>query len=106
MINNPNSLQCLIDYAYEYSKKWCFTFNHKKCAVLIYGRKLQKCEFRLGDKIIEVCEKYNHLGIPNRTQFSLDSTYVSSNINNTKFAFYSLIGSSLRKTKLSIQVLT
>ena len=96
----PKSMQIMIDYAYNYSKKLCFPFNHKKCATLIYGRERNHGSFKLGSKLIDVCDQYMHLGILNKTKKTFDKKIVLSNINNMKFSFFSVLECSLSKSSL------
>ena len=60
----------------------------------------------LGTEVINACDKYLHLGVWNRTKYSNIVQYATENINSMKFSFFSTLGSSLRKTNLSVQTLS
>ena len=61
-------LQQLMDLTFEYSRKWRFTFNYEKCAVVVFGNKQKLnygtctltcicgCHWKLGTKLIKQVE--------------------------------------------------
>jgi hypothetical protein len=75
---NKEDLEKIMEVTFEYSKRWRFSFNYDKCAVLVFGgqsakvpMKYEKCihtctcghHWRFGDTfIIETCT-YKYLGI-------------------------------------------
>ena len=68
-------LQQLMDLTFEYSRKWRFTFNYEKCAVVVFGNKQKLnygtctltcicgCHWKLGTKLIKQVESYKYLGV-------------------------------------------
>jgi hypothetical protein len=57
-------LQELLDVAYEYGRKWRFSFGVKKSKVVVFGKR-EKGEdevWRLGDSAIERVDMYRYLG--------------------------------------------
>ena len=101
-------IQAMIDYAWEYSNTWRFDFNIKKCAVLVYGEsrgdkhtRRNNIQFVLGNQIIEERIQYEHLGIGNYVKNVFCKKSIQGNINKMKYAIYSLVGCSLRKTSLT-----
>ena len=79
-------LKKIMNITYEYSKKWRFTFNYDKCAVMIFKRKLpktivygncrQECtcgyHWKLGDHLIKQVHTYKYLGVELDTTLSLN----------------------------------
>lgn len=72
-------LQKALEVIYEYSRKWRFTFNFEKCAVMVfkthklphkemkYGDCSWKCtcgrHWKLGDQLIKQVNSYKYLGV-------------------------------------------
>ena len=61
---SENDLQYTFDRFYTYCQQWKLDVNASKTRVVIFGaKKIKKIEFRIGDQIIEVTDKYKYLGI-------------------------------------------
>jgi hypothetical protein len=76
LADDQTELQKLMDLTYDYSRKWRFTFNYDKCAVVVFGNPEQKfaygnCDstctcgyhWRLGTKLIKQVTSYKYLGV-------------------------------------------
>ena len=66
------ALQCLIDIVYNYSKRWRFQANVKKCAIVIFsktGRGSGKWVW--GDESLPILDSYCYLGV----EFSSDGSW-------------------------------
>ena len=105
----PNCMQYIIDVAFKYSQQRRFDFNPTKCAVLLFGESPnEKCSHKsmLGNKELERCTEYQHLGIVNSPKKWFYPKYVKDNVNRMKNAFFSTLGCSLRKTSLTPKALS
>ena len=75
---DKEKLEHLMKITFEYSRKWRFTFNYEKCAVVVFdnnvksrpiqlGNCTQVCNcgyhWKLGDKLIQQVNSYKYLGI-------------------------------------------
>ena len=61
---SENDLQYTFDRFYTYCQQWKLKVNASKTKVVIFGaKKIYKYEFRIGNQIIEVTDKYKYLGI-------------------------------------------
>ncbi len=72
-----SKLEKIMSITYKYSKKWRFTFNYDKCAVMVfnqyiesqirYGNCSQECScgyhWKLGDQLIKQVQTYKYLGV-------------------------------------------
>ena len=94
-------LQAIINYAWQYSCKWHFSFNVSKCAVMKFGKPADKHTFTMGNKILDVVSNYTHVGVVMSDNESLSQKEICRNIDKAKSALYSLVGCSLYKTALS-----
>ena len=62
--NNEKDLQKSLDTFNEYCKIWHMNVNISKTKVVVFGsRRLNNFRFMLGDKVIEVTDKYHYLGV-------------------------------------------
>ena len=95
------TMQHLIDLAYEYSCKWRFNFSPSKCAVMIFGKNVHADRFRLGNIDLDIVNLYTHVGITLMSKGKVSLSAIKSKIQASKRAFYSLVGTSLYKTSLS-----
>ena len=59
-------LQKRLDILYEYCQRWKLTVNAKKSKIIVFrkgGRLPQNLEFKYGDNVIEIVNKFTYLGI-------------------------------------------
>ena len=102
-------MQQTIDCAWQYSRKWRFTFNVKKCATLLYcvsNNRINDRFFLLGNDVIELSTDYVHLGIKNPTKHVFCFKEVMDRINKMKFTLYNTVGCSFNKCTLSPKALS
>lgn len=64
MSYDRKGLQYMVDLAYQYSCKWKFKFNPKKCISMTFGKSKQNVKIKLGREHIEEVESTNYLGTP------------------------------------------
>ena len=98
---DKETMQHLINLAYEYSCKWRFSFSPSKCAVMIFGKNVQNDGFRLGNSVLDIVNMYTHVGITLISKGKIQLSAIKTKTQASKRAFYSLVGTSLYKTCLS-----
>ena len=59
-----NGLQQMVDMAYEYSCKWKFKFNPKKCITMTFGKYDNIQQIKMGNNSLDQVECTNYLGTP------------------------------------------
>lgn len=60
--DSAENLQRTIDVFYDYCKKWKLEVNLTKTKVIVVGaNKTRNMEFKLGDNIVEISDKYKYL---------------------------------------------
>lgn len=82
---NKSDLLKLMDIAYQYSRKWRFSFNYDKCAVVVFNNKPAECmtygkcevgdcycgyHWVLGKSLIRQESSYKYLGVELDTRLS------------------------------------
>ena len=63
---SSEGLQKGLDILYEYCQRWKLTVNAKKSKIIVFrkgGRLPQNLEFKYGDSVIEIVNKFTYLGI-------------------------------------------
>lgn len=70
--SNPNSLQNMLNTAYNYSCRWRFSFNAGKSCIIVFGKNPKpdfSHQWLIGNKSIPIQKDYNHLGIIQNCNF-------------------------------------
>jgi hypothetical protein len=101
-------LQSLMDIAYDYSKKWRFTYNANKSEVMCYGKDKNQKEqtFWLGRNMVNVSNSCQHLGTTMSSSKKQSEKSVSDCIYRCKQAFYSLLGLGSRRVPAGVLLLS
>ena len=61
---SKEGIQRLVSTAYNYSRKWRFTFNPTKCSIINFGKEKKNCtNISMGNEIIKVVNHDVHLGV-------------------------------------------
>ena len=63
LANNKGELQALLSIAEKYARTWNFTFNTKKCKVIVFTKRDAAPEIRLYGECLEVVKEYRYLGV-------------------------------------------
>ena len=63
LADNREAIQEMLDTAESYSRKWGFSFNCKKSAVVIRNRKEEEEHFMLGRDQVKIVKSYKYLGV-------------------------------------------
>ena len=61
--NNKKELQKLLKIAEKYARKWKFSFNTKKCKLVMFNKKTQEPKIYLDGDQLEVVDSYKYLGV-------------------------------------------
>ena len=59
-----DGLQQMVNMAYDYSCKWKFKFNPKKCITMTFGKYGDRKKIKMGNDSLEQVECTNYLGTP------------------------------------------
>ena len=94
---------------YEYGRKWRFSFNAKKSAVLVYGESKREHEanaphrvFKLGQERVSERVEYDHVGV--KSCIYDFNPRVSEKISKARRKLNASAGLGIRKNGLSISV--
>lgn len=80
---DPESFQENINVFFEYSRAWKLNVNLSKTKILIFGiRNTGNLEFKLGERLIDICDEFRYLGIV----FSKHRTFYKAIKNNVDHA--------------------
>ena len=93
--------QNMVDIAYNMSNKFRFDFSIKKCTVLNFSKKCKDIVLQLGNSNIPIVNEYCHVGVVLRSKGKISVGNIKNCIDQSKRAFYSVIGCSLYKSSLS-----
>ena len=61
--NNEEELQELVSIASNHARAWRFTFNTKKCKVMVFNGKSKIPKISLEDDSLELVKAYKYLGV-------------------------------------------
>ena len=86
-----NDMQFLVDVAYNYSMKWRFDYNAKKCSVLVIG-KIENIEndIKLGDTVLKQSKCETHLGVGLVTSKQQEVEFMQNRISACKSVCYGI----------------
>ena len=59
---SPNELQHMVNIANQYSKKWRFHFNPRKCEIMCFGNDTKHLDIRLDNHKLKTVHRINYLG--------------------------------------------
>jgi hypothetical protein len=63
LANTKEDLQAMLQIAERYARKWKFTFNTKKCKVMVFNRVGENPDVFLDGDRLEVVKAYKYLGV-------------------------------------------
>ena len=61
--NNEEELQELVSIASNHARAWRFTFNTKKCKVMVFNSKSKISNISLEDDSLKLANAYKYLGM-------------------------------------------
>ena len=74
-------MQHLLDIAHDYSKRWRYEFNAKKCEVVYFGKKIISIKmFHLGYESLNYVNGCIHLGTPLSPKLQYEDDFVKGKI--------------------------
>ncbi|CAB4003282.1 Hypothetical predicted protein, partial [Paramuricea clavata] len=102
---SKSGLQNCLDSLNEWSKKWLMNINLKKTEVMILQKhKLQSLDFFLGDKRIDITNKYTYLGLTPNTKFSVATQQLSEKAMHALFKIRKNLDFQKLTPKLAIKI--
>ncbi len=78
-----NDLQMMVDIAYNYSNKWRFHYNAKKCVILVIGNK-DSISIKMGRHTIDNVKYEKHLGVLLSESVSSEVEFIKKRISSCK----------------------
>ena len=85
MAVSKESIQQLVSMAYNYSRKWRFSFNPAKCKLIVFGTDSnKKVEIKIGSHVISQVAADKHLGTLLSSREKCTEEFVNQRIQSSK----------------------
>ena len=81
--NSRKGLQEMVNIAYNYSRRWKFRFNAKKCVTLSFGKNKDITEVSMGSESINEVDCISYLGTPLYTKKCKEKEEIQERIQNS-----------------------